>query len=378
MSTPIDTPSARKDLAPRDAPYFQRLEQGAYIGYRKLDKNSGTWVARWRNEEGKQIHHALGIFDSFDLASKAARDWLKGAKGGVTEVITVEEACKRYVRDRRIEKGDKNADDAEGRFMRTVYGKPIGRIKLSALKTSHIVDWRNARAEIPEGEDDEDPDAQRRAKDTANRYLTTLKAALNCAYRDNRVSDTAQWDRVKSFEGVGMRRERFLTLPERKKLLLAASPHLDRFIRALLLTAARPGEIANCRVGDFDKTGLLTLDGKIGRRTVPIAPKATKLFIECSAGRDSDAPLLTRKDGKAWTRFEWRDEIKEARTIAALGDDVVAYTLRHVAITEMIVGKIDPLSVARLAGTSIAMIHRYYGHLMEEQVAAQLAKVKVI
>lgn len=378
MSVQIDTPTARKLLTPRDDPYFQRLEQGAYIGYRKLDKNCGTWVARWRNEEGKNVSKTLGTFDTFDLACKAVRDWIKNAKGGVTEVITVEEACKRYVINRRIEKGDKNADDAEGRFNRTVYGKPIGRIKLSALKTSHIVDWRNARAEIAEDEDDEDPDAQRRAKDTANRYLTTLKAALNLAYRDSRVSDTAQWDRVKSFEGVSMRRERFLTLPERKKLLLASSPHLDRFVRALLLTAARPGEIANCKVGDFDKSGLLTLDGKIGRRTVPIAPQATKLFIECSADRDSDAPLLTRKDGKAWTRFDWRDEIKDARTTAGLGDDVVAYTLRHVAITEMIVGKIDPLSVAKLAGTSIAMIHRYYGHLMKEQVAAQLAKVKVI
>ncbi len=378
MSTKIDTPTARKELAPRPAPYFQRLEQGAYIGYRKLDENSGTWVARWRNEEGKQLNHTLGSFDTYDLASKAAKNWIKSAKGGVTEVITVEEACKRYVVDRRIEKGDGNADDAEGRFKRTIYDTPFGRIKLSALKTSHIVEWRNKRAEIDDDEDDEDPEAQRRAKDTANRYLTTLKAALNLAYRTGLITDTAQWDRVESFKGVGKRRERFLTMPERKKLLLAASSHLGIFIRALLLTAARPGEIANCKVGDFNKSGLLTLDGKIGRRTVPIAPDATKLLIECSAERDSNEPLLTRKDGKAWTRFDWRDEIKDARTNAGLGDDVVAYTLRHVAITEMIVSGIDPLSVAKLAGTSIAMIQRHYGHLMKEKITAQLAKVKVL
>src|SRR5690606_40089965 len=59
---------------------------------------------------------------------------------------------------------------------------------------------------------DDDPDAERKAKDSANRNLATPKAALNLAYRMGLVSTTAQWDRVESFQKVGRRRERFLTV----------------------------------------------------------------------------------------------------------------------------------------------------------------------
>ena len=180
MADRIDTVAARKALAPRPAPYFQRLEVGGFIGFRKLLDGTGSWVVRWRNDDGKQINETLGTFDTYDLACKAARDWIEHAKGGVTEQVSVEEACKRYVSDRNKEKGKATAQDAEGRFKRLVYGKQLGKLKLSALKTAHITDWRNSIADTED--DDDDPDAERRAKDTANRYLATLKAALNLAY----------------------------------------------------------------------------------------------------------------------------------------------------------------------------------------------------
>lgn len=379
MREKIDTPTARKALTPRDAPYFHRLEQGAYIGYRKLDANTGTWVARWRDEHGKQHNHSLGTFETFDLAAKAAREWLTAAKGGVVEDITVEEACKRYVANRRVEKGDDNADDAEGRFRRTINGKPIGKLKLSALRTLHITEWRNKLAEIDEDDEDlaDDPDAARRAKDTTNRYLAAFKAALNFAYKMGLVSATEQWDRVESYKGVGKRRDRLLTMPERKKLLLASPPDLRAFLKALLLTGARPGEMATAKVRDLDKTGLLTLDGKTGRRTIAISLAALNHLTECAGERDAEQPLLIRDDGQAWTRYYWRDKFQAARTAAEM-EDVVVYALRHAAITEFIVSGIDPMSVAKITGTSIDMICKHYGHLMKEKITAQLSKVKML
>lgn len=376
MAEKIDTVAARKALAPRPAPYFQRLEVGGFIGYRKLADGNGSWVVRWRDEHEKQINYTLGSFNTYDLACNAAREWIENAKGGVTEEVTVEEACKRYVTDRRSEKGEATALDAEGRFKRRVYGKKFGKLKLASLKTGHLTDWRNALVNLDDDEDD--PDAERRAKDSANRYLATLKAALNLAYRMGLVGSTAQWDRVASFQGVGKRRERFLTTIERKKLIAAAPPDLTKLIKALLMTAARPGEIASAKVGDFDKSGLITLDGKTGRRTVPISPDALKHLIECAGDRDDDEPLLVRENGEAWTRYYWRDLFQEARKSACLGDDVVMYSIRHCSITEMIVSGIDPLSVARLAGTSITMIQRHYGHLMKDKITAQLAMVKML
>jgi len=376
MATNIQTVADRKKLDPRPAPFFARLEQGAFIGYRKLTDGTGTWVARWRDEHGKQVNHTLGSYDTYDLACKAARDWIDRAKGGVVEEVTVEEACKRYVKDRRIEKGDATADDAEGRFRRSVYGKKFGRIKLASLKTAHVTDWRNSLVDVDDDEDD--PDAERRAKDSANRNLATLKAALNLAYRTGIAHDTAQWDRVSSFTGVARRRQRFLTLAERKKMLLASSPELQRFLKGLLLTWCRPGELAKCKVSHFDTTGLLSVDGKTGRRTIPVSTEAAKLLTECAGDRAGDEPLFVRADGKAWTRFDWRDGVKAAREAAELGDDVVAYSLRHAGITEMVVSGIDLLTTARLTGTSLQMIESNYGHLAKAGVVAKLDKVATL
>lgn len=377
MAEKIDTAGARKALEPRPAPYFQRLETGGYIGYRKLASGDGSWVVRWRDENGKQTNHTLGAFETFDAACKAAREWLDRAKGGVTEEVTVADACRRYVENRRSEKGENTAKDAEGRFNRLIYSNKIGKITLSALRTAHLTDWRNKQIEIDD-EDEEDPDALRRAKDSANRNLATLKAALNLAYRMGLVTSTAQWDRVESFAKVGKRRERFLTVTERKAFFTAATPQLKRLIRALLLTGARPGEIAAANVGDLDRAGLLTLDGKTGRRTVPISPDALAHLTDCAGKRPDDSPLIVRDDGERWTRYYWRDEVQVARTTAGLPDDVVLYSLRHCAISEMLVGGIDPMTVARIAGTSVNMIQRHYGHLIKDSVVAKLAKVKMM
>ena len=44
----------------------------------------------------------------------------------------------------------------------------------------------------------------------------------------------------------------------------------------------------------------------------------------------------------------------------------------------MLVGGIDPMTVARIAGTSVNMIQRHYGHLMKDSVIEKLAKVKMM
>jgi integrase len=377
MSNDITTTSGRKKLKPRREPYWERIEAGAFLGYRQMTDGKGTWIARWRNEAKAQKYHAVGTHSDFDSAAKEARAWFKQCVGGSSEVVTVAEACRRYVADRRSEKGELTAKDAEGRFRRLIFNAPIGRIELSKLNTAHLTDWRNKQAEV-EDDDEDDPDAPRKAKDSANRNIGTLKAALNLAYRMGLVSSTAQWDRVESFKGVGRRRERFLTMTERKTLFAAASPALKRLINALLLTGARPGEIANAKVQDLDTTGLLTLDGKTGRRTVPLSPKAFTHLKDCAGDRSADQPLLIQEMGQAWSRFDWRDQFVDARVKAGLPDEVVLYSIRHCAISEMLAGGIDALSVARLSGTSIVMIQKHYGHLIKDSIVGKLAKIKMM
>ena len=380
MATSIKSVADRKKLEPRREPYWDRIEAGCFLGYRKLNDGTGTWIARWRTEEETQKYQALGSVQTYDDAAKLAREWFEQCRGGSPEIVDVEEACKRYVTDRLTEKGDATAKDADGRFKRLVFGTKFGRIKLSALRTAHITDWRNAMVERDDGDEvdeDDDPDADRRAKDSANRNLATLKAALNLAYRMGLVASTAQWDRVEAYKGVGKRRDVSLTMTDRKKLIAAATPDLTTFLQAMLLTGCRPGELASSNVGDLDPAGLLTVTGKTGRRTIPLSPKALALLKSAAGQRDILKPLLTRS-GMAWTRFEWRDAFREARTAAGLPETVVMYSLRHVAISEMLVSGMDPMTVSKIAGTSIEMISRHYGHLIRDKVVAQLAKVKAL
>lgn len=379
MMSAIKLAGDRKKLTPRREPYWNRIRAGCYLGYRKLDDQTGTWVARWRNEEGAQKYMALGSLPDYDAAAKKASDWFDQCEGGSTEIVTVEEACRRYVEDRRLAKGEKTAIDAEGRFRRLVYGTKFGRIKLPSLRAAHLSDWRNALVQRDDDEDQaDDPDADRRAKDSANRNLATLKAALNLAYRMGLVASTAQWDRVDAYEGASKRRDVSLTMGDRKKLIAAASPDLTTFLQAMLLTGCRPGELASCTVGDLDPAGLLAVTGKTGRRTIPISPKALRLLRRAAGDRDAGEPLLTRLGALAWDRFAWREQFKDARRAAGLPETVVMYSLRHVAISEMLVSGMDPMTVSKIAGTSIEMISRHYGHLIKERVIAQLAKVKAL
>src|SRR5262249_27233072 len=116
----------RKALQPRREPYWGTpVSRGRVVGYRKIDAQTGSWVARMRNETGHKIYKALGYdTDSFgyEQAHTAAEIWFKAQDAGVlSKETTVAEACRQYVNDRRREKGEACAHDAEKRFERTVY-----------------------------------------------------------------------------------------------------------------------------------------------------------------------------------------------------------------------------------------------------------------
>jgi len=73
--------------------------------------------------------------------------------------FTVTDACREYVEDRRREKGDKTADDADWRFRSSVYDTPFGKIELAKLRTPAVKQWRESLSMTKAG---------------ANRMMTSL------------------------------------------------------------------------------------------------------------------------------------------------------------------------------------------------------------
>ena len=57
----------------------------------------------------------------------------------------------------------------------------------------------------------------------------------------------------------------------------------------------------------------------------------------------------------------------------ALPPKATAYSIRHSTITDLIHAGVDSMTVAQLAGTSVAMIEKHYGHLTRDHARAALA-----
>ena len=377
MAHDLSKKTERSKLTPRREPYWVRVEIGLYLGFRVMSDNVGTWIAR-RQEGTKKTYQALGHHDLYDDAKKAALAWAGRVDAGVTDKApTVQAACEHYVKHQRTAKGEDAAKDAEGRFKRLVYGTDFGKIALDKLNTIKVRAWRDGQ--IPKG-DDFDDDTVRRAKDSTNRNLAALKAALNLAHRDRLTASDDAWKTVTAFEKVGKRRTIFLNTDERRKLVAQCGAGLRELVTALLLTGIRPGELAGCDVADFDKlTGTLNIRiSKTEARTVPLSTAAIEHFKAATKDRIGAAPLIPDAFGKRWNKDAWKKPFKAAVVAAGLPDKTVIYTLRHCAITELIAGGMDSHLVAKIAGTSTAMIDANYGHLRVDKTRALMDKTAML
>jgi integrase len=374
----LDTANKRKALPARRDPYWgsHQLAVNFHLGFRKTPNGSETWMARYKGEDGRRQFKPLGrVTDTFDFykAREAAREWLKNLERGIDDgSATVESACRAYVEDRRTEVSEANAHDAMKRFERTVNDTPFGKIPLAKIRAAQIKAWRNALVEPT------DSDKRPVSKATANRTLTSLKAALNLAVKDRRVSaDTAiEWSSVEPHKDANKRRDLYLDLKQRRALLKVATGAIKDLIEAAMLTGARAGELTSALRNQFDqRTGTLTLRGKTGERRVPLSAAALKLFERLAKSKLPLAHLLVRDDGKKWNHSDWDELIRDAATKAELPTGVCLYTLRHSFITTALQGGLAVSDVSLLVGTSAAMIQKHYHHLIDSHVRDQLAAV---
>ncbi|CAI8955074.1 hypothetical protein EMIT0158MI4_30619 [Burkholderia ambifaria] len=137
--------------------------------------------------------------------------------------------------------------------------------------------------------------------------------------------------------------------------------------------------MAKVVANNFDRAqGTLALAGKTGFRVVTLSTAARKFFETLSTDKIASAPLFTTTAGATWTKDAWKKMFRSAVAAAQLPDDIVMYSLRHTAISEMIANGMDSFVVARLAGTSTAMIDKHYGHLKHDVTRARLDAVQIV
>jgi site-specific recombinase XerD len=384
----LDTVGGRAKLKARNATYWQKLSTSCHLGFRKLAADSeGTWLAQaYDPGTKKQTRRSLGPFDElpahlrFDAAKKVAEAWFAHlGHGGSVDTVTVQQACAEYVDWVRLKGREAAAVDAETRFKRYLYPDRIADIELAKLTRRHVELWRLKLTTTPVviNPHARRPKTRARAPATVNREMATLRAALNLAHDHGAVTSDMAWRvALRRIENADRRRDVYLDRAQRTALIASAAPDLAIFLQGLSIVPLRPGTLAALKASSFDKRlGVLSVgkDKSGADRRIKL-PEQTSAFFEVQArSKLPSAPLLARGDGKAWDKDSWKKPVRAAAKAAGLPNSITAYALRHSTITDLATGGLDLLSVARVSGTSVAMIEKHYGHHRADLAAAALA-----
>jgi len=385
----INTVTARDKLEPRREPYWHPMAKGQYLGFRATGNGLGTWIARTAlGDTGKKKYQALGDLSNlapnlqFEAASKAATEWFNHLdKGGAHTSITVAEACTRYLDHLRNDGRADTAKDAEARFKRYVLSdKRLSATPMQKLTAAQLSDWRTKLVKTPAVQQGEPKADKPRAKSTVNRDMNAFKAALNLAFEDGFATSDAPWRvKLQPFESANGRRTEYLTLEQRRALVLACPADLVGLVQCLCMLPLRPGAAAALTVASLDKATNTLIVGKDkagGDRRIGLPQSIASFLIEHTRDKLPGAPLFCRADGKPWDKDAWKGPFKAAALAAGLPAAVVLYTLRHSAITDLIaLHRLDTLTVAALSGTSLVMIEKHYGQLLREHGANALDKL---
>lgn len=393
-------------LAKSDKPEWEVIGPGVRLGYRRgrgTRGRGGTWLAASRLADGTRHQSRLGRADDVapadgiaildhEQAKSAARSWAKAIKTGEgrAAALTVNDVLDQYLEARESE-GMKSIGEARRRAAFSIRPK-LGRHLVTELTIAKVRAWRDglvtaekrlrtARyAEKPNVVivDLKDPEAIRRRRDTANRTLTTLKAALNWAYNNRLVADDTAWRLVKPYRSTSSSRVRFLSEDEQRKLLAASNGSIRDLVSAALVTGARFSELARLTVADYDteNRSVFVSESKSGKpRHVPLPPGGTELFTRLAGNRSGHEPLLTKEDGSAWKPSSYNRSWKDILHRAGI-EEATFHELRHTYASTMVRKGAPLMIVAQALGhADTRMVDKHYAHLAPSYVADTIRRL---
>lgn len=385
----LETPTARERLRPAKH-HWRALDPGKLsLGYlRKRKAVAGVWLKRSyvgvdERNIGRYKQTIIAVADdfadadgvnvlSFGQAQLRARD-----QDRPSSPLTVREAVDLYIEFLRSR--GQNTNDTRRRADVHIIPQ-LGEKEVEALTSAQIRKWLADHAAAPAlvrskkngtrktKQAPNDDDAIRRRRSSANRVLTILKAALNHAYDEGKVSTNDAWGRrVKPFRSVDVARIRFLSLEEATRLLNACEPDFRRLVRGALETGARFSELGRLMASDFSHNAgtLHVRKSKSGHaRHIILTPEAVAFFRDITAGRAGDALIFTHANGAAWKASQQRRPMIEAVSAAKIAPSISFHGLRHTYASHCVMGNVPLLVVAKNLGhATVNMVQKHYAHL---------------
>jgi integrase len=381
----LQSPTARLKLAAQTRPYFVKIADAAWVGYRKPLSGPGSWVARVGVGEGKGWEKTLWAADDNGLKAdgeKILTFWqaktevqkLTGRTHGAEvttadhggAAMTLDEALTAY--EPTLRKRGANVYNAKlprRHLTDTLLAKPI------TLLTEHELEsWRDSVL------------AKGFAPSTVNRNMNALRAALTQA--DN--SRTHVWrNGLKTLPDATEANNIVIEDEAKAQQWVAEAYALDHqlglLVHTLGETGARPSQAVRLKVRDLITTDpaaprlMMPKSGKGGTRhpghrkveryAVSISRELAALLKTAAKGRPSNAPLLLRKNSKPYNESDpatgYKDDVRKVVKKIGLDPDVYGlYAFRHTSITRMLLNGVHTSIVAKTHDTSEAMIRKHY------------------
>jgi len=414
-TSPLSTRKTRLELK-AGIRVQEPISTGCYLVYRRPSSGSdGKWSVCWVTPKTKvQVRETIGIADDFQRANQKtilsymqaknlAIKWFEQKtncfwENDVATVrnnsYTVAEALEDYFREGE-KRGMKGADRA--RLSANAWIIPtLGKIPIKKLTRAQIESWldtistapRRIRAKRGEGQAYAKPpvtEAEKRArKDSANRILSILKAALNFTIDHGLIEIAdAPWQKVKSFRGTTTSRIRFLKPDEQLKLIAACSNEFKDLVRAALLTGCRYGELTRLRNKDYnphsDIPTIYIAESKSGKpRRIVLTAEGAELFNELTAKNQNPDDLLftnsTRRITRSYSDGRWLESdqkhlMKKACKVANI-EPITFHELRHTYASTLVNNKCPlPVVAAQLGHSDSRMVEKHYSHLVPSYIA---------
>lgn len=311
------------------------------------------------------------LSEQFDEAVKRANDWLSTQGAASPSGYTVKRCVDDYVTHRETHNSHASAKDAMRLYKHL---GTIADIRLSKLSQANLRDWHNSMVRLTGTAQD-----QRRSKDSSNRALSYIKAALNLALKKDLVGSDKAWRHVEAFRDVGEARKVYLADEQLRKVLEVAPPDFRDLCRSAILTGARYGELCTPTVADLDvRHSMLHVSGKTGSRDIVLSDEALQHFKQLAKGKTPQALLHMRADGTAWTKSTQHRPMKALAMAAKLPRDTVFYDFRHTYISRALLAGVNIQVIAENCGTSIRMIEKHYGKFRQSDRRDMFNKVKMI
>ena len=392
-----------------------RVAPNQYIIYRRPENGaSGRWYAQYYNRlTKKKTKRFMGLADDCYMADgknvltyvqtvREAERWflfqeriaLEESAGAVRHgPYTVACAMEDYFFERERQSGERAKKDKT--VANAMIIPALGGVEVVMLSQKLIEKWLRDISEKPRrvrtkpgapqayAPPPANDDERRARKDSANRILTILKAALNFVFKRGLViiADPC-WQRVEPFRKTARARVRFLKQEEQVALVSACPPDFRALVRGALLTGCRYGELSRLKCRDYDPNPqnptVFIAESKSGKPRHVYLPKEGKiLFDELTADSDPESFVFTRVNNKRKSRIElgsqWgRDDQVPCMNAAckATGLKITFHELRH-TYASTLVNSGCPLQVVahQLGHSNTKMVEKHYGHLAPSYIA---------